>query len=117
MTTGVGLTLMLALPGQLPVGPPFLEDGDVRLSDRKDSVVPDHNHRAAAGSPPIRLLAEPIYRLDAALIRIRDSAIFLGTDAEAGRPFQCSERPTRDGATRGRRCRRVQPRFGNWLFS
>src|SRR5690349_18499566 len=86
MAIPFGLTLMLALPGQLPVAPPFQEDAAVRLSYMKGSVAPYRVHRTAAGSPPFRRLAEPVFRLDNPVSGVKDSAIFLWTDAETGRP-------------------------------
>ena len=77
---------MLALHGQVLVAPPFPEDAAVRLAYMKDSVAPYSIHRADAGSPPFRLRAEPIFRLDNAVTGVKDSAIFLWTDAETGRP-------------------------------
>ncbi len=86
MAMAFGLTLMLTLTGQLLPAPPFQEDAAARLTYMKDSVAPYRIHRAAAGSTPFRLMADPIFRLDNAVTRVKDSAIFLWTDAETGRP-------------------------------
>ena len=86
MATTMGLTLVLALAGQARAAPPLSEDAAVRLAYMKDSVAPYRIHRAAAGSPPFRLMPDPIFRLDVAVTGVRDSAIFLWTDAETGRP-------------------------------
>jgi hypothetical protein len=86
MVTTLGLTLMLALPGQLRAAPPLSEDPDVRLTYMKDSVAPYRIHRVATGSPPFRLRADPIFRLNIPVTKVRDSAIFLWTDDETGRP-------------------------------
>jgi hypothetical protein len=86
MAPTIGLTLMLALPGQLLAAPPFPEDAAVRLAYMKDSVAAYRIHRAAAGSPPFRLRADPIFRLDNPVTKVKDSAIFLWTDVETGRP-------------------------------
>jgi hypothetical protein len=86
MATTFGLTLMLALPGQLLVAPPFSKDAGERLAYMKDSVTPYRIHRTAAGSPAFRLIAEPIFRLDNPVTQVKDSAIFLWTDVETGRP-------------------------------
>ena len=86
MATPLALTLMLALPGQGFVAPPFSEDAAVRLAYMKGTVAPYQIHRTADGAPPFRLIAEPIFRLDNAVTGVKDSAIFLWTDAETGRP-------------------------------
>jgi hypothetical protein len=80
------LALMLALPGQLLAAPPLSEDAAVRLAYMKDSVGPYRIHRAAAGSPLFRVIPDPIFRLDNPVTSVKDSAIFLWTDAETGRP-------------------------------
>jgi len=86
MATLLGLTLMLVLPGQQPVAPPFSEDAAVRLTYMKNSVAPYRVHRVAAGSPAFQLRAEPVFRLDNPVTGVKDSAIFLWTDPETGRP-------------------------------
>jgi len=91
MATIFGLTLIVAVTGQLPtdnlpMSPPFSEDAAVRLAYMKDSVSPYRIHRTAAGSPLFRLRAEPIFRLDNPVSGVKDSAIFLWTDPETGRP-------------------------------
>jgi hypothetical protein len=86
MTTTMGLTLLLALSGQLRAAPPLSEDADVRLAYMKDSVASYRIQRAVAGSPPLRLRADPVFRLNIPVTRVRDSAIFLWTDAQTGRP-------------------------------
>ncbi len=91
MTTTFALTLVLALAGQLPtdqlpMSPPFSEDAGVRLAYMKASVAPYRIHHAAAGSPRFRLIADPIFRLDNPVTSVKDSAIFLWTDPETGRP-------------------------------
>lgn len=68
---------MLILPGRLLVAPPFQGDADVRLAYIKASVSPYAIHRVAAGPPPFRLRAEPIFRLDNPVTGVKDSAIFL----------------------------------------
>ncbi len=80
------LTVMFAQHGELLVAPPLSEDAAVRLAYMKGSVAPYRIHRSAAGSPPFRLLADPIFRLDNPVTKVKDSAIFLWTDAETGRP-------------------------------
>jgi hypothetical protein len=86
MAITFGFILMLSLPGQVLVALPLQEDPAVRLAYMKESVAPFNIHRAAAGSPPFRLRAEPIFRLDNQVTRVKDSAIFLWTDPETGRP-------------------------------
>jgi hypothetical protein len=86
MAITFGLTLMLALPGQLLVAPPYQEDSSARLAYMKDSAAPYRIHKTAAGSPLFQLQADPIFRLDNAATGVKDSAIFLWTDAETGRP-------------------------------
>ena len=86
MTIDFGLALMLALPGQVKMAPPLSEDAAVRLAYMKDSVAPYRVRREAGGSPPFQLMTEPIFRLDNAVTGVKDSAIFLWTDAETGRP-------------------------------
>jgi hypothetical protein len=86
MAATVQLLLMLSLPGQVLVAPPFSEDPAVRLVYMKDSVTRYVVHPTAAGSPPFRLMPEPIFRLDNAVSGVKDSAIFLWTDPETGRP-------------------------------
>ncbi len=91
MATIFGLTLIVAVTGQLPtdnlpMSPPFSEDAAVRLAYMKDSVSPYRIHRTAAASPLFRLKAEPIFRLDNPVSGVKDSAIFLWTNAETGRP-------------------------------
>jgi hypothetical protein len=68
---------MLALPGQLLAAPPFQEDAAVRLAYMKGSAAPYRIHRTAAGAPLLRLLADPIFRLDNPVTKVKDSAIFL----------------------------------------
>ena len=80
------LAVMLAQHRELRVGPPFSKDAAVRLAYMKDSVTPYRIHRTAAGSPPFRLIAEPIFRLDNPVSQVKDSAIFLWTDPATGRP-------------------------------
>src|SRR5580704_12008487 len=80
------LACMLAQHGPLLVAPPFQEDAAVRLAYMKDSVTPYRIHRTADGSPPFRLIAEPIFRLDNPVSQVKDSAIFLWTDPATGRP-------------------------------
>ena len=58
------MAIMLAQHRELRVGPPFSKDAAVRLAYMKDSVTPYRIHRTAAGSPPFRLIADPIFRLD-----------------------------------------------------
>jgi hypothetical protein len=82
----VALILILALPGQILAAPPFQEDAAVRLAYMKDSVASYNIHRSAAGSPRFQLRPEPIFRLDNPVTGVKDSAIFLWTDAETGRP-------------------------------
>jgi len=86
MATTLGLTLLLTLPGQILVAPPFQEDPAARLAYMKDSVAHYRIHRTTPGSPPFRLMPEPIFRLDNAVTGVKDSAIFLWTDVETGRP-------------------------------
>ena len=91
MATILSLVLWLAAPGQLPtdhlpLSPPFSEDAGVRLAYMKESVAPYRIHRTAAGSPRLRLIADPIFRLDNPVTSVKDSAIFLWTDPETGRP-------------------------------
>jgi hypothetical protein len=86
MTTTLVLTLMLALPGQQLVAPPFSEDAAVRLAYMKDSLAPYSLHRTDAGSPPFKSAADPIFRFDNAVTALKDGAIFLWTDVETGRP-------------------------------
>jgi hypothetical protein len=86
MATTFGLTLMLALAGQMRAAPPFSEDATVRLAYMKDSVAPYRVHRAGAESPSFRLQADPIFRLDNPVTNVKDSVIFLWIDAETGRP-------------------------------
>lgn len=83
MVPTLGL-LLLALPGQLIDAPPYSEDAAVRLAYMQDSVASYRIHRP--GSPPFRLIAEPIFRLDVASTGVKDSAIFLWTDPKTGRP-------------------------------
>jgi hypothetical protein len=80
------LTLMVAQHRELRLGPPFSKDAAVRLAYMKDSVTPYRIHRTAAGSPPFRLIADPIFRLDNPVSQVKDSAIFLWTDPATGRP-------------------------------
>ena len=86
MANALGLILMLALPGQLPVAPPFSEDAAARLAYMTDSVAPYNLHRAEAGSPPFRFQGDPIFRLDNPVSGTKDGAVFLWTEAETGRP-------------------------------
>ncbi len=86
MATGLVLNLMLALPVQLPVAPPFSEDAAVRLAYMKDSVARYDIRPSVTKSPPFRLRAEPIFRNDNPVTAVRESAIFLWTDAETARP-------------------------------
>jgi hypothetical protein len=80
------LAVMLAQHRELRVGPPFSEDAAVRLAYMKDSVTPYRIHQTAAGSPPFRLIADPIFRLDNPVSQVKDRAIFLWTDPATGRP-------------------------------
>ncbi len=80
------LAVMLAQHPELRAGPPFSKDSAVRLAYMKDSVTPYRIHRTAAGSPPFRLIADPIFRLDNPVSQVKDSAIFLWTDPATGRP-------------------------------
>jgi hypothetical protein len=86
MTTALGLTLILALNGQLRAAPPFSEDAAARLAYMKDSVASYNIRRAEAGSQPFRFRADPIFRMDNPVSGTREGAIFLWTDAETGRP-------------------------------
>jgi hypothetical protein len=86
MTTTLSLTLMLALPAQALVAPPLSEDPNVRLAYMKDSVAPYRIHRVGVESPPFELRPDPIFRLNIPVTRVKDSAIFLWTDAATGRP-------------------------------
>jgi hypothetical protein len=80
------LAFMLAQHRELRGGPPFSTDAAVRLAYMKDSVTPYRIHPTAGGSPPFRLIAEPIFRLDNPVSQVKDSAIFLWTDPATGRP-------------------------------
>jgi hypothetical protein len=86
MATTFGLIFLLSLPGQVLVAPPLSEDAAVRLAYMKQSVSRYNVQRTGAGSPSFQLRAEPIFRLDNPVTRVKDSAIFLWTDAETGRP-------------------------------
>jgi hypothetical protein len=86
MTTALGLTLILALAGQLREAPPFSEDAAVRLAYMKDSVAPYNIRRAEARSPLFRFRADPIFRMDNPVSGTKEGAIFLWTDAETDRP-------------------------------
>lgn len=86
MVTTLGLTLVLALPGQVLPAPPFQEDPAARLAYMKNSVTPYRVRKAPAGSPPFRLQPEPVFRLDNPVSKVKDSAIFLWTDPGTGRP-------------------------------
>jgi hypothetical protein len=86
MATTFTLTLMLAAAGQLVPAPAFQEDAGVRLAYMKDSVAPYRLHKTAAGSPLFRLRTEPIFRLDNPVTSVKDSAIFIWTDPDTGRP-------------------------------
>ncbi len=86
MATTLVLTVMLAQHPYLVVAPPLSEDAAVRLAYMKSSVAHYRVRRTAAGSPPFRLLADPIFRLDNPVTKVKDSAIFLWTDARTGRP-------------------------------
>ncbi|MDR3620697.1 MAG: hypothetical protein P4L85_15200 [Paludisphaera borealis] len=86
MATTFALTLILALPGQVLPAPPFQDDPAVRLAYMKGSVAPYHIHRTTGESPAFRLRAEPVFRLDNPVSGVKDSVIFLWTDAETGRP-------------------------------
>lgn len=86
MATTFALALMLALPGQVLPAPPFQEDAAARLAYMKESVAPYRIHRTAGESPAFRLRAEPVFRLDNPVSGVKDSAIFIWTDVETGRP-------------------------------
>ena len=117
MVTTFVLTFMLAQHGELLVAPPFSEDAAVRLAYMKDSVTPYRIHRTAAGSPPFRLIADPIFRLDNPVTRSRTARSSSGPiprPAGPRRRSRCSEPPRDTGSTTGRRCRpaRSWPRSG-----
>jgi hypothetical protein len=86
MANAFALTLVLALPGQLRLAPPLSEDAAVRLAYMKDSVAAYRIHRTSYGSPLFKLRPDPIFRLNIPVTKVKDSAIFLWTDAETGRP-------------------------------
>jgi hypothetical protein len=99
MATTLILTVMLAQHPHLVVAPPLSEDPAVRLAYMRDSVTPYRVHRTAAGSPRFRLITDPIFRLDNPVTKVKDSAIFVWTDAETGRPeamIQMFRAPTKD---------------------
>ena len=84
MATVILLTLMLGQHPHLVVAPPLSEDAAVRLAYMKDTVTPYRIHKTTAGSPPFRLLADPIFRLVNPVTQVKDSAIFLWVDPETG---------------------------------
>lgn len=86
MVGTIVVAVMLAQHRELRAGPPFSKDPAVRLAYMKDSVAPYRIHRAGAGSPPLQLIAEPIFRLDNPVSQVKDSAIFLWADPATGRP-------------------------------
>jgi len=92
MASTFALTLLLALAGQqlstgtIQAAPPVSEDAAVRLAYMKNTVAPYRIHRTAAGSPLFELRAEPIFRLDNPVTGVKDSAFFIWTDPETGRP-------------------------------
>jgi len=98
MATLLIVTAMFAQHGQLLVAPPFSTDSDVRLAYMKSSMARYRIRRTAAGSPLFRLRTDPIFRLDNPVTSVKDSAIFLWTDPETGRPeatIQMFRAPTR----------------------
>lgn len=92
MTITLSLPFMLALAGQqLTTGrivpaPPLSEDAAVRLAYMKETVGSYRIHKKGEDSPRFQLRSEPIFRLDNPVTGVRDSAIFIWTDPESGRP-------------------------------
>jgi hypothetical protein len=86
------LTLGIAQPGQqlstgsIIAAPPVSEDAAVRLAYMKSAVAPYRIHKTTDGSPLFNLRTEPIFRLDNPVTSVKDSALFLWTDPETGRP-------------------------------
>jgi hypothetical protein len=84
--TIVVLIVLIAQHPHLVAAPPLSEDPAVRLAYMKDSVTPYRVRRIAADSPPFRLREDPIFRLHNPVTGVKDSALFVWTDAETGRP-------------------------------
>lgn len=82
----LALPLILGLVAQDPPPAPEKDaDAPTRLAFMKGSVAPYKVHGLEADAPPLKLLAEPVFRLNNPLTSVKDGAIFLWLD-DAGRP-------------------------------
>jgi hypothetical protein len=86
------LSVLLAVPAQrlstgpIVAAPPLSDDADIRLAYMKETVASYRIHLKGDSSRPFRLRPEPIFRLDNPVTSVKDSAFFIWTDPETGRP-------------------------------